>query len=69
VRARLDAKSKSANEASLGSILPLSKATIDDAHEGLGLLREWSSDEAVVQAYLEKVDRRWKGSNRWVQGL
>ena len=68
-RARLDDKSKSVNEGAVSSILPLSKTTIDDAHEGLSLLREWGSDEAVVKLYLEKVERRWKGSARWVQGL
>ncbi len=68
-RARLGDKSKSVNEGAVSSILPLSKTTIDDAHEGLGLLRGWGSDEAVVKLYLEKVERRWKGSARWVQGL
>jgi hypothetical protein len=67
-RARLDDKSQSANEKGVQSVLTLSKATIDDASEGLGLLRQWGSDEAVVKQYLELVGKKWDGSVRWVEG-
>jgi hypothetical protein len=56
-RLLLDATSKSKNENAL--IETINIAEMNEALEGLQMLKKWKSDASVMEAYLEKAGKKW----------
>ncbi|KAK8196797.1 hypothetical protein M8818_006964 [Zalaria obscura] len=55
----LDPKSQSQNEKDLQATLELPEVQIEDAIDGLALLKQWKSAQAVQEAYVEAAKKRW----------
>lgn len=59
VQLLLNPDSRSESEQDLLSTLELESASVSDAIDGLELLTEWGSDQAVRMAFVEKASTRW----------
>jgi hypothetical protein len=59
VRLILDESTKSANEKDLIKTLELRDIDMQEAVEGLELLKEWSSEDSVKEQYTSAARKRW----------
>jgi hypothetical protein len=59
VRFHLDPSSKSQNEKDLQKTLGLGGVTLDQALDGVKLLKEWNSDPETIDTYREAAAKNW----------
>lgn len=63
VRQTLDPTSKAQNEKQVPEILDMEQAGLEDALEGLNVLKSWGCEESALAAYREKAAKRWGESS------
>lgn len=58
-RQTLDSSSKSQSEKDIRAILEIKQANLEDVQDAVDLLREWKSDEGVINDFREAAKKTW----------
>jgi hypothetical protein len=68
VRTLLDKSTKTANEKNLIATLNLSNVDMEEAIEGLDLLKEWKSETSVKEQYTSAAKKKWPEATIFASG-